>query len=297
MTDYTAIILKTGKFNILTRPLRLCEHLLILCLGPQMTIAQTRGVLDRMIEAARRFCVRSPILFRMSTRKKIIDSTHTRYGVDSESFFRTFMTSKGIQEIIMRSASYYAALDPSAPGMDPDTQAIIRPRYLQMLVLLLSLLNGEDLSSTAEFLRHTYGIISTRRDMELLFLKVMPLTSINPKVFLEGLIPAVSGWSAPILATTNEAVVWKAFIKFLAQSGYLLPGTVEQLGHGEQSWITSWPEQGMQIIPNGVHLSRAHAGNGQASTRAQSSRDCNIMAKSAILSTKSPPLVSLSTQN
>lgn len=183
----------------------------------------------------------------MSTRKKIIDSNYTRYGVDSESFFRTFMTSKGIQEIIMRSASYYAALDPSAPGMDKDTQAIIRPKYLQMLVLLLSLLNEEDLSNTAEFLRRTYDIVPTRRDMELLFLKVMPLTSINSKVFLQGLVPAVYGWTVPDLDTYKEAGVWKNFIMHLARSGYLLPGTVEQLGHPQQSWVSSWPEEGMRI--------------------------------------------------
>jgi hypothetical protein len=36
--------------------------------GPDMTFEETRNLLDTMIEDARRLCVRSPILFRMSTR-------------------------------------------------------------------------------------------------------------------------------------------------------------------------------------------------------------------------------------
>lgn len=46
--------------------------------GSQMTFQQTKGMLDRMIESARRFCVRSPILFRMSTRTRIINSVSNK---------------------------------------------------------------------------------------------------------------------------------------------------------------------------------------------------------------------------
>ena len=198
-----------------------------------------------MIEAARLFCIRSPILFRMSTRKKIIDSNDTRYGHDSESVFKTFMTSKGIQEIIMRSASYYLALDESAPGMDDDTQKEIRPRYLQMLVLLLSLLNEEDLAATAKFLKETYGLVPSRSDMELLFLKVMPLTSINAKVFLQALVPAVYAWPVPSTGDDFDPEgVWRNFVKHLAGTGYLLPGSIEELGHSRHSWVSKWPTEG-----------------------------------------------------
>jgi hypothetical protein len=38
-------------------------------------------LLDVMIEDARRLCVRSPILFRMSTRRHIVSSKNTRYGM------------------------------------------------------------------------------------------------------------------------------------------------------------------------------------------------------------------------
>ena len=75
-----------------------------------------------MIELARRFVINSPILFRMSTRMRVLDANDIRYGVDSEQGFRTFTTSKGIKQIIMMSASYFNSLDPSAPGMDDQTQ-------------------------------------------------------------------------------------------------------------------------------------------------------------------------------
>lgn len=159
------------------------------------------------------------------------------------------------------SASYYNSLDPSAPGMDSNTQKFIRPRFLQMLTLLLSLLNNYDLKAMAEFLERTYGIIpprsentlppytdpiiQRRADLEVLFLKVIPLTSINSKVFLQNLVPAVDQWSVPEKALANEPLVWADFLKRLARKGYLLPGTVEDLGHGEGSWITQWPTDGV----------------------------------------------------
>ena len=210
-----------------------------------MTFERTKELLDRMIEAARRFCVRSPILFRMSTRTKIINSNNTRYGVDNEHSFQTFTTSKGIQEIIMMSASYYSALDPSAPGMDKDTQRMIRPRFLQMLTLLLSLLNDHDLKTMSDFVERTFGINPQRADMELLFLKVIPLTSINSKVFLQGLIPAVDQWTVSDEALRDEPRVWANLVKRLARKGYLLPASVENIGHRHGSWIPSWPDGGV----------------------------------------------------
>ena len=81
--------------------------------GPEMTFEETRSLLEIMIEDARRLCVRSPVLFRMSTRDKIINSRNTRYGVNHGSMFRTLTTSQGIKEIISLSASYFNSLDPA----------------------------------------------------------------------------------------------------------------------------------------------------------------------------------------
>ena len=144
----------------------------------------------------------------------------------------------------MASSSYYSALDPSAPGMDGDSQLKIRPRFLQRLVLLLSLLNGYDLTAMSQFLYRTFGIVPNRTDLELLFLRVMPLTSINSKVFMQGLIPAVDGWLLSDDAVCDEPRVWKNLMKRLAKRGYLLPGTVEDLGHANGSWIMQWPSGG-----------------------------------------------------
>ena len=102
--------------------------------GPDMTYEETKELLETMIEDARRLCIRSPILFRMSTRAKIINSDNTRYGADHGPMFRTLTTSKGIKEIISLSSSYYNSLDPT--GEDDTTQQFIRPRFLQMMVLV-----------------------------------------------------------------------------------------------------------------------------------------------------------------
>jgi hypothetical protein len=122
---------------------------------------------------------------------RVPDANDIHYGVDSEQGFQTFSTSKGIKEIIMMSASYFKSLHPSAPGMDDQTQRRIRPRFLQMLTLLLSLLTSTDLAEMAEFIEKIYGIRPHRQDLELPFAKVISLTSINPKVFLQALIPVM----------------------------------------------------------------------------------------------------------
>lgn len=165
--------------------------------------------------------------------------------MDNELSFQTTTTSKGIQEIIHMAASYFNSLDPNSVGMDQMTQTVIRPRFLQMLTLLLSLLNDYDLNEMSDFLEKTYGFLPDRPSMELLFLKVIPLTSINPKVFLQGLIPAVEGWPAPDSTIDKHEWLWTNFIKRLAKKGYLLPGTIEDMGHRESSWISKWPEAGI----------------------------------------------------
>lgn len=62
--------------------------------GPQMSFQDTKCVLEQMIEDARRLCIRSPILFRMATRQRIISSKITRYGVDHALMFRTLTVSR-----------------------------------------------------------------------------------------------------------------------------------------------------------------------------------------------------------
>ena len=57
-----------------------------------------------------------------------------------------------------------------------------------MIVLLLSLVNNEDLAEIKEFLEATYGLKADRTSLELTILKVIPLISINPRVFMKSLV-------------------------------------------------------------------------------------------------------------
>ena len=215
--------------------------------GPDMTFEETRTLLETMIEDARRLCIRSPILFRMSTRLRIINSENTRYGINHGPMFRTLTTSKGIKEIISLSAAYYNSLDPTSS--DDSAQKYIRPRFLQMVVLLLSLLNNEDLAEIKDFLEATYKLKADRRDIELLILKVIPLLSINPRVFLNALVPAIDGFpleSGNTNIDEDHSNIWNIFIKRILEDGYLLPGTVDNLGRGRLSWIVKWPEDGFK---------------------------------------------------
>lgn len=84
--------------------------------------------------------------------------------------FKTLTTSKGINEIISLSAASYNSLDPT--GSDDSTQKHIRPRFLEIVALLLSLWNNEDLTEIKDFLEATYKLKTDRHDIELLILKL-----------------------------------------------------------------------------------------------------------------------------
>ena len=241
--------------------------------GRDMTFDQNKQLLETMIEDARRLCIRSPILFRMSTRARIISSSNTRYGIDHGPMFRTLTTSKGIKEIITWSAAYYNSLDPT--GTNDTTQAFIRPRFLQMIVLLLSLLNNNDLEEIQDFLEATYGIKANRRDLELLFLKVIPLVSINPRVFLKSIVPAIEGF--PLDNDLDHVNVWNVFVKRMLREGYLLPGTIADLGQDPLSWVYKWPHDGVKstsIFDNLQYSGRLRTMNDVSPIVINPSNDC-----------------------
>lgn len=207
---------------------------------PASNLDETKTLLETMMEQVRRLCHRSPILFRMSTRDRIITSRNTRYGINHGREFTTLTTSKGIREIVSLSAAYYSTLD-----ADPKAQKFIRPRYLQMLVLLLSFLNDDDLLEIRPFLESTFKLQAERQHLELLFLKVIPLASINDKLFLTSMVPAFEGWS-PREPVKPESGYWDTFITRILPLGYILPGKVSQLGRCPLSWIMKWPKDGFK---------------------------------------------------
>ena len=222
--------------------------------GPDLTFAETKNLLETMIENARRLCIRSPILFRMSTRSHIIKSKNTRYGVDDGVMFRTLTTSTGIKEIISFSASYFNSLDASSDA--DQSQKLIRPKFLQMLVLLLSLLNDDDLSEIAGFLEATYKLKADRKHVELLILKVLPLRSINSEVFTHAMVTAYEGlhFSKIVEANLDSSQVWDQFVQRILGLGYILPGSINQLGKGALSWIVKYPEDGFKSSTVFNHL-------------------------------------------
>lgn len=89
----------------------------------------------------------------------------------------------------------------------------------------------------------TYNIKSSRPDLELLFLKVIPLVSINSEVFLRALVLAVEGIRLTDLNLADKKFCWNTFLERIVEMGYLLPAAVEDLGHEKSSWKMKWPER------------------------------------------------------
>ncbi|KAK5945433.1 hypothetical protein PMZ80_002638 [Knufia obscura] len=197
-------------------------------------------LLEVMIEDARRLAIRSPVLFRMSTRQRIIQSRNTRYGVDHGTMFETIATSAAIKNIVLKSDACYHAL--SDPGAHNDSQAVIRPRVLQMLTLFISLLNDMDLRSIATFLEKTYKIKSDRSSIEMLVMKVLPLASINSSIFVREMFGTVEQTQYSRLPD-SEASVWTSFIERILARGYILPGFTEQMGQPRKSWLLQFPPE------------------------------------------------------
>lgn len=78
------------------------------------------------------------------------------------------------------------------------------PKFLQMLVLLLSLLNDADLGGIASFLEKTYRIKADRKHVEILILKVLPLQSINKSIFVRQMVNAVETRPQRMLTTRRR---------------------------------------------------------------------------------------------
>ena len=88
------------------------RHLIVMG-GSKLSFEKTKSTLEAIIEDARRLCMRSPILFRMSTRSRIISSVNTRYGVDHNEMFRTLTVSmlRDCMALLMRSDKHWNSRD------------------------------------------------------------------------------------------------------------------------------------------------------------------------------------------
>lgn len=161
------------------------------------------------------------------------------HGADHGSMFETITTSVGIKNIIPKSAACFNSL--ATAGESNDEQASIRPKFLQMLVLLLSLLNDADLGGVASFLEKTYRIKAGRKHVEILILKVLPLQSINKSIFVREVVNAVE--TRPQWMPDNEEKIWNGFIAQLLRDGYVLPGFTQQMGQHDRSWVVKFPDR------------------------------------------------------
>jgi hypothetical protein len=187
------------------------------------------AILDTMINDVRRLCTRSPRLFRMSTRSLIAYSKDTRYGVDYGSNFATLTTSAGIRKLIDKSSTYYLSLDEKSTDRE-----YIRPKFLQMIILLLSFLNNKDLGDISHVLESSFHIPGDRANLELLIMKVLPLSSISSEVFLEGLYDV---YKPPKERKEDygyklQAKIWEELQQDIAAKGYILPVYIEPSGPG-----------------------------------------------------------------
>jgi hypothetical protein len=211
--------------------------------GQQSTNASVKEVLDTMIEDARKLAQRSPILFRTSFRSVIRRSKNTRYGVNTPQMFRTITTSKGITQLVSWSAAYYKSLDD--PNNMSEEQSGIKIKFLQMLVVLLSLLNDDDLESIRNYIESAFRLKGDRKSIEMLCLKVIPLMSINPKLFIMEMLRAFEGYKVYEPDEHDLPTFWDEFLKRRVADQYILPGSLAMLGRPTLSWIPAWPKEGL----------------------------------------------------
>jgi hypothetical protein len=139
-------------------------------------------ILATMVNDVRRLWTRSPRLFRMGTRSAIAQSKMTLYGVDYSSNFVTLTSSEAVRKILEQSSSCYWLLDGQKTA-----HGYIRPQFLQMVIVLVSFLNNDDLGKIENLLENLFQIPSHRPNLELLIMKVLPLASTNSTVFLKDL--------------------------------------------------------------------------------------------------------------
>ena len=195
--------------------------------------------LNTIIEDVHVLFARSPVLLRITTRSRIYRSNETRYGISSETNFVTLTTSRVFKEILSCFASIYNSLFEQC-----TLQTQMRVPFWQTMVLLLSLLNDQDLEQVKDFLEATYSLKSSRYDVELLFVKILPLISVNSHVFINALIQTVEGH--PLKDPDKHDHIWKVFIGRILENGYVLPGNLKDLGSTPYSWSVKWSPNGFK---------------------------------------------------
>lgn len=132
-----------------------------------------------------------------------------------------------------------AAFFDSLQSVD-HVKKMIKGRFLQLLIVLLSLLNEEDRASIQLYVEATYGIQCDRPNLEVAFLKVLPLESTNHNIFLRAVLRAYTNRDEHI-RDYDESWTW--FVMNLHRNGYVLPGSSpDDIGKSDHhlTWMLKW---------------------------------------------------------
>jgi hypothetical protein len=81
-------------------------------------------------------------------------------------------------------------------------------------------------------------------------LKAVPLMSINSKVFVEAMIPAIEGFPLNTDRDSSDGAhryAWDIFVRRILDLGYLLLGGVTDLNREENFWIVEWPKMASSL--------------------------------------------------
>ena len=103
-----------------------------------------------------------------------------------------------------------------------EAQEKIRPKFMQMVVFLLSLLNDEDLKNLQPALEQSYDLKADRKSIEMTILKVLTYFAVGSNLFLTGVISAFQ--MKPILIKDDEkseSIAWDHFLGEAARLGWL----------------------------------------------------------------------------
>jgi len=207
-------------------------------------------ILETMVEDARRLLSWSPIIGRIAHRLAIQQSTYTRYGCDNGKAFWTLATSRGIALTVKHSVSYLSELKASN---SKQAFGLIKPKVMQIVVLLLSLLNDSDLKQLENMLEDQYQLKADRKSMELTIMKVLTLSSVGAPLFLSSLLSSFSGERCDTQNFKEESqrvIAWDSFVSAITREGWILPGSFikKRLKYDKtpkpkkQSWKVKWDE-------------------------------------------------------
>jgi hypothetical protein len=178
-------------------------------------------ILENMVNDVRRLYTRSPQLFRMSTRAIIARSENIRYGTDRGEYFFTLATNKHFKVLAIASSSFYLGF---INGNKSSERERLRPIFLQLFVLLLSFLGDKDLGYITNETWSCFEIAGDRECLELIIMKVLPLSSHSPPAFLEGLFAAYKPHEVKESYEMRfQPTIWKEFNFELLERGFIVP--------------------------------------------------------------------------